>query len=137
MKSGRSGYSGAFIDCFFPHEAGSGKRNLGKIAIRSMAGTDPREQEFVQVLKGLGDYVDVDDPEARRILKAVVSSYGIKAAGPPAEAESVLYRAILSVGKTLGQGACTHIVKTGALAEVAKQSRYVDHFQALADGLEE
>lgn len=72
-KLDRGKYDGAMIDCFFPEEAGSDKRELGKVAIDKMLSTDIRGQRVEEYDKFFSQFLDYNDPELRKIARYIGS----------------------------------------------------------------
>lgn len=53
-------FSGIFIDCFFPEQVGSGKRELGEKVVFDMLKSTPREVKIGEFATELGKHVDLD-----------------------------------------------------------------------------
>ena len=69
-------YSGIITDCFFPEITGSGKTDLGIELVDRMAQSDPHESKMRKGLEALGQYVDLEDPDALKYAKLYLSGIG-------------------------------------------------------------
>src|SRR3989338_2545861 len=64
------------IDCFFPETTGSGNIALGRELVGRMATSDSHERKIVEGLKVLGQYLNLEDQDARKYARFAADQYG-------------------------------------------------------------
>lgn len=71
---GRRGYDGIISDCFFPEKTGSGNVERGKSLVEKMAREDPNEINWNKKLNEFGQYINLENPDAKKYAKYVVQN---------------------------------------------------------------
>ncbi len=123
-------YDGAIIDCFFPEETGTGKRDKGREAINAIAREDPKEMRGRAYLDAVSAYAELDS-----VLRSVVKNLGYEIQDP---LQDPFVCAIAQVGKVFPGNAGKQVVGLfvrNALREKATQP--TDHYADLERALEE
>ena len=85
-------YNGVIIDCFFPEETGTNKKELGKSLVTRLQEEDPHECKIKEGMEILKDHINLEDPEIYKLARYLVDSL-------PDFKNSVINQALKSVGE--------------------------------------
>jgi hypothetical protein len=129
---------GALVDCFFPEQTGTGKRDLGMQVIQRIASHYPRPSEQArEVIDEVSKYAEMD-PELRTLLTRYIF-----ARGGPSKFDIRTDTVILSIEKVslTGKYLAAHIAKNTLRplfgdGTTGAQSAPKDHFGDLVTALE-
>lgn len=101
---------GALVDCFFPEETGTGKRDLGRQVVERIAGHYPRPGEQAkEVLDRFREIIEVDEELEKYLTRWALAAHGVNLQG--GLDTNPTFRAVERVGRVLGREAGAHIAK--------------------------
>ena len=121
-------FNGMITDCFFPEKIGSGNIHLGKGLVEKMAKSDPHEIKIAESLESLGQYVDLEDQDARKYARFfAVNLY---------QPDSPIFKALELVAKADKQTA-THAFKETFKLIYRENQAPRDYYSALMKAMEE
>ena len=119
-------FNGVISDCFFPETTGSGNTTLGRELVGRMAKSDSRERKMAEGLEALGQYVDLEDPDARKYARFTANLY---------HPDSVIFKVLEQVAN-VDKKVATHAFKETFKLIYREDQAPKDYYGALMKAME-